>query len=170
MRLHALLLAALLLPSAASAHLAGGTDVTVNDRILDFGFDPAAPAAGQPLTLAFNAADAATRKAVAPDSVWVRIADDDTIVFAGTLKPAGANVTFSAIAPDAGTYDVAARYAFGDEQADGNFILTVAPHEPAAPAAPARRPMLPLAAAAAAGAVLGAALRRPGTAQPASRH
>lgn len=160
MRPHAVFLVLLLVPFAASAHLAGGSDVTIGDRIFDFGFDPKVPVAGQPLTLAFNAADAATRSAVVPDAVWMRIADDDTLAFAGTLTPAGANVTVSMLAPAEGAYDVTAHYLFGEEKVEVAFPLAVTPAPlPAAPDPP-KPPLLPYAASAAAGACLGLAVGR----------
>ncbi|HSD12340.1 MAG TPA: hypothetical protein VLC10_02165, partial [Patescibacteria group bacterium] len=92
--------ALILLPFAASAHLAGGDDVTKDGYILDFGYDPAPPAAGAPSTFAFNLADAATDAAVAPDSVWVRFVKDGSAVIAGTFQPKNGSVAFTAVLPD----------------------------------------------------------------------
>ncbi|HTM68475.1 MAG TPA: hypothetical protein VL426_04190 [Candidatus Binatia bacterium] len=130
----------LLAGSPASAHLAGGDDIVVDGRILDFGYDPAPPVAGATTTFAFNLGDETTSKALAPESVWVRIAQGDAIAFAGTLAPANGSATVQAVLPSPGAYDVTARYSYGGRELDGTFQVTAAPAaasgtpEPHAPA------------------------------------
>lgn len=55
------------------AHLDGGADKTIKDYLIDFGFSPEKPKAGEKVTLAFNLVNATTKEIIEPTSVWVRI-------------------------------------------------------------------------------------------------
>lgn len=123
----AFLAALILLPLSASAHLAGGDDITKDGYILDFGYDPAPPVAGAPVTFAFNLADAASLRAVAADEIWVRIIKDGTAVFAGSLKPKDGNATLTTVLPDEGRHDVTVRFTRKGKTVEGSYVLTVAP-------------------------------------------
>lgn len=123
----ALLAALVLLPASASAHLAGGNDVTEDGYILDFGYDPAPPVAGEPVTFALNLADAKSMSAVPAIGIWVRIIKDGKAVFAGTFKPDNGNATFTAVLPDEGRYDVTARFILKDKTIENAFAVTAAP-------------------------------------------
>lgn len=123
----AILATLVLLPVSASAHLAGGADVTKDGYILDFGYDPAPPVAGAPATFALNLADAKTMTAVRADGIWVRIVKDGAAVFAGTFKPVDGNATFTAVLPDEGRYDVTARFTRNGKTVEGAYSLTAAP-------------------------------------------
>ncbi|HTK04704.1 MAG TPA: hypothetical protein VL500_03910 [Candidatus Eisenbacteria bacterium] len=105
----------------ASAHLAGGTDVVKDGYILDLGFDPAPPIAGQLTTFAINMADEKSDRPLEPDAVWVRISQGEAIAFAGTLRPDHGNATFQAVMPEAGPYEVTARYSYRNSTIEGEF-------------------------------------------------
>lgn len=137
------LAAVLAFAAPASAHLADGADVVKDGIILDFGFDPGPPLAGQPATFAFNLADEKTGRTLEPDAVWVRISQGETIAFVGTLRPEHGNVTFQAVMPVAGKYDVVARYAYGGKTIEGAFGFEAASSPPAETIAAASPPPSP---------------------------
>ena len=96
--------------SPALAHLAAGEDKAVGTHLVDFGYDPVEPKAGEKVVLALNLADSASKEPIAPDHVWVRITLADEIIFAGTFSPKKENVTFIQTFPRAGQYTVTAQF------------------------------------------------------------
>jgi len=95
-----------LLPLASSAHMAAGQDIEVDGYILDFGFAPELPVAGQLSDISINLVDAETEEPVDTDEAWVRIGGADGFVFSGRFRPVDGNVTFSIVIPEAGDQEV----------------------------------------------------------------
>lgn len=115
-------------PSTAFAHMAAGSDVEVGRYVVDIGWSPETPVAGEPAALAFNLGDKETDDAVDFDGVWVRISSGDDIAFAGTMRALGRNVTFTQAFPAAGEYEITARFldAAGGTMVERTFPITVA--------------------------------------------
>lgn len=88
-----------LLPGFAAAHLDAGEDVVVGKYIIDFGYAPAKPLAGERIDFSLNVLDAATKKPVNPRYAWVRMHTGTSTVFAGTLSPQNANFAFTQTLP-----------------------------------------------------------------------
>ena len=120
-------LAAMFAASPAQAHLDGGADQDVGQYLVDFGWDPESPRAGETTTLAFNLIDNEKAEPVDYDNVWVRIATGDEVAFAGVLRPENTNVTLSFVFPKGGDYTVTARFkaADGSVLAETSFALAV---------------------------------------------
>jgi hypothetical protein len=112
-----LLLLGLLLLPAVAAHLAGGVDATVDGVRFDLGWDPDPILAGESLTLSVAATGA---DGVPADALWIRIAKQDDIFFAGDLVPVDGVATIAMTLP-AGTYEVTVRGA----GATGHFPVQV---------------------------------------------
>lgn len=107
-------------PLTTSAHLEDGEDKIVGNYLIDFGYSPAHPQINQGVTIALNLVDNTTKKIIVPDHVWVRIAADDQIIFAGALFPEAQHINFLQTFPTAGSYEVTTRFY------DKNQLMTEA--------------------------------------------
>lgn len=107
-------------------HLDGGTDKTIDDYIIDFGFSPEQPKVTDKVTLAFNLVNATTEEVIEPTSVWIRISSPEEVVFAGTFHPEAKHIAFTYIFPEANDYEILARFKDKDKTiVETNFQLTV---------------------------------------------
>jgi hypothetical protein len=104
----------LLLIPVAYAHLDAGSDEVVDGYLIDFGYAPKDPSIADSIILNFNLLDNATQKVVDVTSLWIRIADNKTIVFAGTLKPNDGNVNLQLSFPRSGNYGIYVKFYDGD--------------------------------------------------------
>src|SRR3990167_4477745 len=85
--------------SGASAHLAGGEDRDLGEVIEDFGYDPSPIVAGGGGFFAFNFVRKQDQMPAPPASLWVRISQDDEILFSGTLAPEADHMVLSYVFP-----------------------------------------------------------------------
>jgi len=92
------------------AHLGGGQDKVVGDYQLDLGYSPESLKMDEPAILAFDLANAITEEVIEPTSVWVRIADSQGVLFAGTFYPESQQVLFTYTFPHEGNYKITARF------------------------------------------------------------
>jgi hypothetical protein len=94
-----------------NAHLAAGADRQIGDMLLDFGYDPAQPIAGQQSALMFSLVNVTTNETLPLDYAWVRIATESSTLFAGKLYPdKTGSVLFTLQFPDSGQYDIAVQF------------------------------------------------------------
>ncbi len=108
------ILALVMLPSAF-AHLAAGEDVAQNGYLIDFGYAPFPVHQADTIDLALNLVNETTNSTINPTSVWLRVSNDDLIVFAGELRPKNGHIIISLALPNPGEYYILAR--FKEEQA-----------------------------------------------------
>lgn len=113
--------------SSASAHLENGEDKTVNGYLVDFGYAPEKVIAGEPMNIAFNLVDPKTQQPIDPNNVWVRISSSDNIIFSGTFFPEAHHVLFTSTFPEAGDYEIKARFKDASDTVlvETNFNLNV---------------------------------------------
>jgi hypothetical protein len=95
-------------------HLAGGLDKQVNGYVVDLGYEPAVMKANEKTVIALSLLNASTSDIVDFDGLWVRIFSDE-VVFAGTFKQEAGNAAFTFTFPEAGSYELTARF-FDDEK------------------------------------------------------
>ncbi|HSB46979.1 MAG TPA: hypothetical protein VLD37_03125 [Candidatus Bilamarchaeum sp.] len=101
-----LLIIALALAALSFAHLENGVDRQVGPYILDTGWEPAAPGAGEPVFFAINIVDAKSEEKTNFTEVWVRFSRGDRIAYAGTMAMDEGSASFSYEFPEAGTWDM----------------------------------------------------------------
>lgn len=143
------------MPFMVSAHMAAGEDITVGSYVLDLGFAPEFPVAGQLSDISINLVDAESEMPVDIDEAWVRIGGKDGLVFSGSFRPVDGNVTFSIAVPEAGDHEVKVLFKdHGETLVDHTFQLPVAAAEMGAPSGQG----LPTGAVATVSAVFGAVL------------
>jgi len=114
LKLIILVLTILLVPIAI-AHLDAGEDKVVDGYLVDFGYLPDTPTAGDKIQIVFNLLNSSTKEVLEPTSVWVRISNSDTVLFAGTFYPEEGSVAFTYAVFKAGDYEVDARFKAGSE-------------------------------------------------------
>lgn len=121
----AAVLAVLLLAPPVHAHLDAGEDVAAGSYVLDFGYSPAEPSTDDRTTISLAILDA-DGKAVAADSVWVRISSGSDVLFAGSLYPGPGGALFAYRFPEPGTYSIRARFSRGSEVlAENDFEILI---------------------------------------------
>jgi len=98
-----------LIPSALS-HLEAGEDKAIGEYLADFGYSPKEPGIDGKVTMAFSLLNNTNREVIETESVWVRIASSNEVVFAGTLKQESGNVAFAYKFPYADDYIITTRY------------------------------------------------------------
>ena len=111
--------------SGASAHLAGGEDRDLGEVIEDFGYDPSPIVAGEGAFLSFNFVRKQDQMPAPPASLWVRISQDDDILFSGTLAPEAEHMVLSYVFPRAGRYQILTRFEDNDKKREEVFTLEV---------------------------------------------
>jgi hypothetical protein len=99
----------LLINAIVFAHLENGIDKEAGPYLLDIGWEPAAPSAGQPVFFAINIKD--TEERTDFDKVWVRFSKGDRIAFAGTMAMDNGSTSFSYEFPEAGDWDMDMKFA-----------------------------------------------------------
>lgn len=119
---------------AAYAHTTGvSREIPVGKYIIDAGYDPEAPRAGDRFLLDLNVLDMATRERLPFSDVWVRIVDEKT---RATLFAAG--IAYADIGPTtvllqlptkvSNSIAISMRFEKGeDTMAEGTFTLPIAP-------------------------------------------
>lgn len=140
-------------PTLIHAHNSGASlEKLVPPYIVDIGYDPVSPVAGDRLLFDFTLVDTASTS-IPFDYVWVRIEKDGrTILATGITKATYGPTSLLYAIPDdlAGELKLFARYQKGDDSlAEADFILVVAPKEVPITA------YIPLAVAAASGCMIG---------------
>jgi hypothetical protein len=111
-------LAVLLFFSIAFAHLESGVDRQVGPYLLDVGWEPAAPAAGEPVFFAVNVVDYETQERTDFDSAWVRFSKGDRIAYAGSLAMDRGSTSFSYEFPEAGVWEMDVRFGNYSDKVD----------------------------------------------------
>jgi len=106
----ALLIMMLLFIGLASSHLDGGSDVSVNGYLIDFGYTPDKPMANERTIILFNLLNASTNESIYPDRVWIRISENDTILFSGQFSPVAGSTTFTYTFSKPGDYSIDATF------------------------------------------------------------
>lgn len=105
------LLALVLIPATAGAHLSAGEDVVKENILIDFGYDPKELRVNESATILFNVVEEKSKKPITFDYGWVRIAADNTVLFSGNLAPAiPGNATMQFIPYQSGKIDITARF------------------------------------------------------------
>ena len=120
-------------PYALFAHNSGASlEKSVPPYIVDIGYDPVSPVAGDRLLFDFTLVDTASTS-IPFDYVWVRIEKDSrTILATGIAKAAyGPTSLLYAIPEDlSGELQLFVRYQRDDESlAEADFLLNIAPKE-----------------------------------------
>lgn len=123
----------LLSPVVIHAHNSGASlEKLVPPYIVDIGYDPVSPVAGDRLLFDFTLVDTASTS-IPFDYVWVRIEKDSrTILATGITKATYGPTSLLYAIPDdlSGELKLFARYQKGDDSlAEADFILAVAPKE-----------------------------------------
>ncbi|MFH2020165.1 MAG: hypothetical protein ABIJ34_02060 [archaeon] len=116
----------LIICEAATGHLDNGQDIVVNGYKIDFGYSPIVPTTKENTLLAFNIINLTTDEAIEPTSVWIRIAQDDKILFAGNLHPKNKQASISYFFPSPGHYELTVRFEKDNLQlAESDFEIIV---------------------------------------------
>lgn len=120
-------------PHVLFAHNSGASlEKSVPPYIVDIGYDPVSPVAGDRLLFDFTLVDTASTS-IPFDYVWVRIEKEKrTILATGIAKAAyGPTSLLYAIPEDlSGELQLFVRYQRGDESlAEADFIMSIAPKE-----------------------------------------
>lgn len=146
----ALVLSAASSPLPARAHLAAGEDVELQGYLIDFGFSPKRITVQEDSVMAFEL----KREDGVPqpfDQLWLTVTHDGRETLAATLSPDSPGKTsIKSQFPEAGTYDVTARFTTGmegtpEELVSHTFQISVedAPAEaPPAAASPSTTPII----------------------------
>ena len=119
----------LLLIPIASAHLEGGADKVVGDYLVDFGYSPGTPIAGDKMLIAINLVNNSEQTVITPESVWVRISNGNDVIFAGRFHPEAKHVTFSFSFPKPGNYTIDTRFVHGSNPETSFNVLVGAKKE-----------------------------------------
>jgi hypothetical protein len=100
----------LYLPSFA--HTTGGThEVTVDDYFIDIGYEPEFPTTAAPTRFDFSLFSATTTIDVPYSDVWVTIAQNETLLFSGSISnPRIGPTGFSLLLTTPGAHTVTARF------------------------------------------------------------
>jgi hypothetical protein len=119
-----------LLVPLAFAHLDAGQDILENGYAIDFGYAPENLSTTENTVIAFSLANATTQTPLNYTSVWVRIADKNTIIFSGTLHPENAleeQTSFSYLFSKIGMYEITLRFFQGNTTlVEHTFTIQVA--------------------------------------------
>ncbi len=94
----------------AQGHLASGEDITKNGYIIDFGYEPENPRAGDQVKINVNLVNATTEKAIVLDNVWMRTSKNNTITDTGNYNPNVNNVITTQTFAEPGTYEITIRF------------------------------------------------------------
>jgi hypothetical protein len=98
----------------AGAHMDAGVDLSVGPYLIDTGWSPNPPVAGEPVALSFGLGDKETEQGIPYESAWVRIASGSKIVFAGAVRASGGTAIFTQTFPTAGEYEMTVRFLATD--------------------------------------------------------
>ena len=98
-----------LIPNALS-HLDAGEDKVIGEYLADFSYSPEEPSIDGKVTMAFSLLNNTNRGVIETESVWIRIASSNEVVFAGTLKQESGNAAFTYKFPYADDYIITSRY------------------------------------------------------------
>lgn len=93
-----------------NSHLDTGQDITKNSHIIDFGYSPEKPVAGETSNFAINLVDEATEMPLNITKVWIRISKGNDVFFAGTFSPEKASTAFTYVFPESGNYTLDAKF------------------------------------------------------------
>lgn len=104
----------------------GLPDETIRERLLDFGFEPEEPVAGEAVSLSFSISAYATREATTADSLWLRISDEQGVIFATTLALERGSAVMTYTFPHGGEYTIRTRFFTGENLlAETDFAVPV---------------------------------------------
>ncbi|HLC79330.1 MAG TPA: hypothetical protein VJG83_02765 [archaeon] len=96
----------------------------MNGYQIDFGYSPATPQANEPTVISLH-----IRKDEAPQdysSVWVRISNEEKVLFSSDIHPKNGVATFSYTFSEPGDYELAARFENDSNiLAQTDFLLKV---------------------------------------------
>lgn len=110
------LAAVLLFPAVTFAHAAGASvERLVGEYVLDIGYDPQYPNAGEPVRLDFSLYNKDKRTAVPFTSIFVRVEGSKGLLYAGSIHASEFGLTgFALYLPEPGSYTIQARFQDGD--------------------------------------------------------
>lgn len=100
----------LLLAGLSFAHLATGVDKEVGPYLLDVGWDPYPPVAGEPAFFAINIVENGTFEKTDYTEAWVRFSKGDRISYAGAMALEEGSTSFSYEFPEGGEWDMDIRF------------------------------------------------------------
>jgi hypothetical protein len=112
------LLLLILLASASFAHLEAGVDKQEGPYLLDLGWEPKAPIAGEPAFFAINIVDYESQNKTNFSSAWVRFSKGDRIAFAGDIGMDEGSGSFSYEFPEAGAWEMDVKFANYSEKVE----------------------------------------------------
>lgn len=127
MKIKLLVLLTLLIIPSVAAHLAAGEDKEVGEVIVDLGWEPSTLNKERNIAFAVNLVDKETEASVTFEKVWIRIADEEQVLFAGNFIPdEEESVAFIYVFPEKGNYILTTRFSEGEEIiAETKFELEV---------------------------------------------
>lgn len=114
-RLFSFFLLSLISISIVNSHLGAGEDKVIGDYLVDFGYEPEILEEDEEATIALNLVNATSNELIVPESVWVRISNENKIVFAGTFSPEAMHVGFAFIFPEKGNYEIKSEFRGEDK-------------------------------------------------------
>lgn len=100
----------ILLISVSFAHLEGGIDKEVGPYVLDIGWEPTTPSAGEAAFFAINIVDKDDFEPANFSSAWVRFSKGDRVAFAGTFAMKNGSTSFSFEFPEAGAWEMKVQF------------------------------------------------------------
>jgi len=95
----------------AFADLGAGENKTVGPYLLDVGWDPAHPVAGEKTSLAINVVDAQTLEKTTFSGAWLRISKGEKIFFAGNLQMDEGSTALTFVFPEEGEWTLDVQFA-----------------------------------------------------------
>ena len=129
---------------AAAAHSEGASlEQAVGEYVVDIGYEPAEVMAGERLVLDFNISKGGEGGDVAFDSVWVRIAGEETLLATGIVHAdIGATTLLFVIPEDVSELTIGTRFEKdGEVLANTEFTLPVSAQKRSIPMLPAVAPV-----------------------------
>lgn len=121
-------------PLAVGAHSLGASfEETVDGHVIDIGYDPPSPVAGDRLVFDFSLREPDTRDITHYKDIWVRVSQDDQLLLAtGVSESSFGPTTLLLRIPDnaKGPLTVSVRYEDTDKSlAETEFTIPVLPQE-----------------------------------------
>jgi len=124
-----ILLLLLIATPLALAHLAGGVDATVDNHIVDIGYDAEQLTAGRSTVFLLSLKEAETEEAVTTNNLWIKLQDTDkNTLFSGKIFPEPTGTYgFTILFPEEGRYTLSARFSGAETfEVEHSEVLTVA--------------------------------------------
>ena len=96
------------------SHLDAAEDHVVNGYLLDLGYAPEYPLAGEKVSLVVNLVNETTEESINATSMWLRISNEQDVVFAGIMALDQGGSSFTYVFPSGGKYTITAQFRDGE--------------------------------------------------------